>query len=157
MWERRWCSCIKQRFWKMLRSTRETQIILTPVRPGFNPHRISVLGRNTGEIKKNFSCHLFSISLNILNWLTIVFFLNRSGQWSVVSFLAACRETHLNGIYVAVISHAVTLSLWQRLISNINININFTMSFCKVYLGYRDIVRHIYYIKSKLLGLISLI
>ena len=32
-------------------------------------------------------------------------------KWSVVSFLAACRETHLNGIYVAVISHAVTLSL----------------------------------------------
>ena len=32
-------------------------------------------------------------------------------KWSVVSFLAACRETHLNGIYVAAISHAVSLSL----------------------------------------------
>ena len=151
MWERRWCSRIRQRRWKMVRSTTEKQIILTPVRPGFNPHWISVLGRNTGEIKNNFSCHLFSIYFNrpILNWLTIVFF-------STEVILAACRETYLNGIYVAAISHAA-LSLWQRIISNINININFTMGFCKSYLGSRDIVRHIYYIKSQLLGLISLI
>ena len=42
-------------------------------------------------------------------------------------------------------------------ISNINIIINFIMGFCKLDLGSREIVRHIYYIKSQLLGLISLI
>ena len=41
-------------------------------------------------------------------------------------------------------------------ISNINIIINFTMGFCKLDLYSWDIVRHIY-IKSKLLGLISMI
>ena len=106
MWERRWCSCIKQRRWKMVRSTRETQIILTPVRPGFNPHRISVLGRNTGEIKKNFSCHLFSISLNILNWRTILFFLNRSGQWWV-SWLPAANLCVCNFPYIRTICECV--------------------------------------------------
>ena len=41
---------------------------------------------------------------------------------------------------MAAISHAaVSVSLSRRLISNISININFTMGFCKLHLGSRDI------------------
>ena len=67
---------------------------------------------------------------------------------------AACRETHLQEYMWMTISHAAISCVFT--ISNINININFTMGFCKLYLGSREIERHIYYIKRKLLGLLSL-
>ena len=79
---------------------------------------------------------------------------------SISTVLNACRETHLNGIYVSdnfpcssvfVICHVKGFT-----ISNINIIINFTMGFGKLDLGSREIVRHIHYIKSQLLGLLSL-
>ena len=145
--ERRWCSRIKQRRWKMVRSTRDANYSNTSSSTCFRKE----YWRNKKKLFMSFIFHFFEYAK-----LTDHSIFSQQ-KWSVVSFLSACRETHLNGIYVAAISHAVSLSLWQRLISNINISINFTMSFCKVYLGSRDIVRHIYYIKSQLLGLISLI